>query len=229
VGCCSWRQESYGEAAPVSERKHLGERPTGRLHSWWVTTAGVVLVIVGAFDLHREADHIPDPVRTDGSTSARPTGTDAGPVISRRVPGSPQLLRVPTLGISSRVVPIHAPNRALVPPTDPQRLGWWADGAKPGAVKGSAIITGHSVHTGGGALNDLEAVRPGDQVVVRTDHETLRYVIRRVRIYDKGSLDEFAADVFSQDVPGRLVVVTCDDWNGNHYLSNVVVIATLRT
>jgi hypothetical protein len=27
-------------------------------------------------------------------------------------------------------------------------------------------------------------------------------------------------------VPGRLVLVTCEDWNGARYLSNVVVIAT---
>jgi LPXTG-site transpeptidase (sortase) family protein len=194
-----------------------------------VTAAGVVLVIVGAFGLHPGADQILDSVRTGGSSFARPAGAAAGPVIARQVPGSPQFIRIPALGITSRVVPIHAPNRALVPPTNPQRLGWWADGAKPGAVQGSAVMTGHSVHTGGGALNELETVRPGDRAVVRTDQETLRYVIRRVRIYDKGSLDELAADVFNQDVPGRLVLVTCEDWNGERYLSNVVVTAMLST
>jgi LPXTG-site transpeptidase (sortase) family protein len=189
--------------------------------------AGVVLVIVGASGLHR-GDHLPDSARADGSTSARPTGVDA-PVIASPEPGSPQLVRIPALGISSRVVPIHAPNRALVPPSDPQRLGWWADGAKPGAARGSAVMTGHTMQTGGGALDDLETLRPGDTVVVRTDQETLRYVIRRVRIYDRGALDELAAAVFSQDVPGRLVLVTCEGWNGERYLSNVVVTATRRT
>jgi hypothetical protein len=32
--------------------------------------------------------------------------------------------------------------------------------------------------------------------------------------------------VFAQDVPGRLVLVTCEDWDGSGYLSNAVVIAT---
>jgi hypothetical protein len=31
--------------------------------------------------------------------------------------------------------------------------------------------------------------------------------------------------VFSQDVPGRLVLITCEDWNGSVYLSNTVVLA----
>ena len=32
--------------------------------------------------------------------------------------------------------------------------------------------------------------------------------------------------MFSQDVPGRLVLITCEDWDGSRYLSNVVVTAT---
>ncbi len=85
------------------------------------------------------------------------------------------------------------------------------------------------MHTGGGALDDLEKVRPGDHVLVRTDHDTLRYAVQRVRIYDKGALAQHATDVFSQDVSGRLVLVTCEDWDGERFLSNVVVTATLRT
>jgi hypothetical protein len=34
-----------------------------------------------------------------------------------------------------------------------------------------------------------------------------------------------AAQIFDQSVPGRLVLVTCEDWNGTTYLSNAVVIA----
>jgi hypothetical protein len=34
-----------------------------------------------------------------------------------------------------------------------------------------------------------------------------------------------AAQLFDQSVRGRLVLVTCEDWNGTVYLSNVVVVA----
>jgi hypothetical protein len=47
-----------------------------------------------------------------------------------------------------------------------------------------------------------------------------------VTIYRKGKLAEQEATVFAQDGPGRLAVVTCEDWNGSIYLSNAVVIAS---
>jgi hypothetical protein len=41
----------------------------------------------------------------------------------------------------------------------------------------------------------------------------------------KRALAIHAEEVFDQSVPGRLVLITCEDWNGKIYLSNVVVIA----
>lgn len=127
------------------------------------------------------------------------------------------------------MIPVRAPNRTLVPPRDPQVLGWWADGAEPGASTGSALVTGHTVHAGGGALDDLERLRRGDLVVVRTQRGTIRYDVRRVHVYRKGALAARAEHVFSQHVPGRLVLITCEGWNGERYLSNVVVTAVPRS
>lgn len=143
-------------------------------------------------------------------------------------PGAPRRLVIPTLGVDAPVVPVTAPNRTLTPPSDPQQLGWWADGARPGARHGSALVTGHTVHTGGGALDDLETVQPGDRITVRTSESRLTYVVRTVRTYRKGALARAAERVFSQEVPGRLVVITCEDWDGSQYLSNVVVVAVPR-
>jgi LPXTG-site transpeptidase (sortase) family protein len=137
-------------------------------------------------------------------------------------------VRIPALDITAPVVPVRAPGRTLVPPRDPSRLGWWVDGARPGAARGSALIAGHTVHTGGGALDDLEELRKGDAVAVRTDRGTVHYVVDRVRVYGKGRIADDATRLFSQDVPGRLVLVTCEDWDGERYLSNVVVTASPR-
>jgi LPXTG-site transpeptidase (sortase) family protein len=113
----------------------------------------------------------------------------------------------------------------LIPPSDPQQLGWWSDGAKTGAKQGSALITGHTVHTGGGALDNLERLRPGDRVTVRTGRGAIAYDVRTVQVYRKGSVARHAERLFSQEVAGRLVLVTCEDWDGTRYLSNVVVVA----
>lgn len=174
----------------------------------------------------------PEPAATPSESSSAapaPIGTTAKPVIAAPEPGSPRLVRIPALDVAARVVPVHAPGRTLVPPQDPTRLGWWADGAKPGAGEGSALIAGHTVHTGGGALDDLEDLEPGDAISVRTDRGTVRYAVDRVRVYSKGRIADDATRLFSQDVAGRLVLITCEDWDGERYLSNVVVTATPRT
>ena len=107
-------------------------------------------------------------------------------------------------------------------------LGWWSDGAVAGAARGSVLITGHTVHTGGGAFDDLETLEPGDAVQVRTAKGLVGYAVTEVRIYRKASLARHAESVFNQSVPGRLVLVTCEDWNGTTYLSNAVVFAAPR-
>jgi LPXTG-site transpeptidase (sortase) family protein len=143
--------------------------------------------------------------------------------------GDPISLSVPSLGVSARVLSIRARGGSLIPPSNPRLVGWWSDGARPGATKGSAIITGHTVHTGGGAFDDLDRMGAGDGVSVTTRHGTIKYVVTSVTIYRKKTLAKQAQKLFSQDVPGRLVLVTCEDWDGTGYLSNAVVIAVPKT
>jgi hypothetical protein len=141
-------------------------------------------------------------------------------------PGAPERLVVPALSIDAPVIPIGAPGGVLTPPGDPQTLGWWADGARPGASRGSALVTGHTGHAGGGAMDDLEELVDGDRVWMQTDRGRIGYDVRRVAVLGKGELAERAEELFDQGVPGRLVLITCEDWNGVEYLSNVVVTAT---
>lgn len=191
-----------------------------------LAAAGTVLAAAGAFAWWSQSEPEDLPDSPAASSTPAPIGTTATPKIAEAEPGAPQVVRIPALGVRAPVVPVHAPGRTLVPPRDPQRLGWWADGAKPGAAEGSALIAGHTVHTGGGALDDLEELDGGDEVVVRTDRGTVRYVVDRVQIYSKGRIADDATRLFSQDAPGRLVLITCEDWDGARYLSNVVVTAT---
>jgi LPXTG-site transpeptidase (sortase) family protein len=139
--------------------------------------------------------------------------------------GRPNRLLVPRLGIDAPVIDIGVVDGTLLPPSDPQTLGWWSDGAAPGALRGGALITGHTVHTGGGAFDDLETLEAGDRVRVRTAKGVIPYVVRGVTVYRKATLARDAARVFSQTVPGRLVLITCEDWNGSGYDSNAIVFA----
>lgn len=202
-----------------------------------LAAAGLTLAAAGAFawwSPSANSSNGPTPgsaASTTGSAApatgaSDPASAPAEPPRTRPEPGDPEQLSIPALGVSAPVVPVRAPGRTLVPPGDPTTLGWWADGARPGAARGSALVAGHTVHTGGGALDDLEDVRRGDRVVVRTDRGRITYVVRQVHVYDKGRIADDATRLFSQQVPGRLVIVTCEDWDGEQYLSNVVVTAT---
>ncbi len=140
-------------------------------------------------------------------------------------PPRPVRILVPGLDVDAPIKPIAMAGRVLTPPSDPSVIGWWSRGARPGAVSGTAILTGHTVHSGGGAFDDLELLRRGQRVRVGTRGRNLDYVVRSVTVYRKQSLRHAASRIFDQTVPGRLALVTCEDWNGTAYLSNVVVIA----
>ena len=140
--------------------------------------------------------------------------------------GVPTALALPSLEVEAPVVEVTmTPDSVLWPPDDPRVLGWWSTGARPGAVTGSALVVGHSVSTGGGAFDELDTLEVGDPVRVRTTEGVLRYATTSVRTYRKNSLARAAGRLFSQEVPGRLVLVTCEDWDGETWLSNAVVLA----
>jgi LPXTG-site transpeptidase (sortase) family protein len=127
--------------------------------------------------------------------------------------------------VSAQVIPIVAKGGILVPPSNPRAVGWWSDGARPGARIGSAVLTAHTVHTGGGAFDDLDKLRVGATVTVITSTGRITYIAKSITNYLKQSLAKHATELFDQTTPGRLVLVTCEDWNGKVYLSNAVVIA----
>jgi LPXTG-site transpeptidase (sortase) family protein len=144
----------------------------------------------------------------------------------RDAAGEPVRLAIPALDVRAKVVGIPAPDGVLSPPADPSMLGWWNAGAVAGAAHGNALITGHTVHTGGGAFDDIASLQRGDHLRVTTVNGRIRYVVRSVVVYSKAELEQRAAQIFRQSGPSRLALITCDDWNGTEYQSNAVVFAT---
>lgn len=159
----------------------------------------------------------------DPGTSAHRPGV---PTAShRQQPGEARRILIPALGVSAPVIGVTAAGGVLRPPDDPQQIGWWDGGARPGAAHGSAVLTGHTVHAGGGAFDDLDRLRAGDRVEVVTAGGILRYRVHVVSRYSKAGLAQHRAELFDRSGPARLVLVTCDGWDGTSYLSNAVVVA----
>jgi len=171
--------------------------------------------------------------------SARPapatehaTGQAAAPA---RSPGGvpaggllPEVVVVPALDVRAPTTPIRTEGGALTPPADPQRVGWWSGGARPGAAEGAAVVTGHTVQSGGGAFDDLETLSSGDRVVVRSGTEEVSYTVDTVEVLSRDELARRSAELFARSGAPRLVLVTCEDWDGSAYRSNVVVTALPR-
>ncbi|RYB88653.1 class F sortase [Nocardioides glacieisoli] len=137
----------------------------------------------------------------------------------------PDTVVVPSLDVRADVTPIATQDGALNPPSDPLDVGWWSGGSRPGDATGAAVITGHTVHTGGGAFDDLEELATGDRVLVLSGGTTVAYAVATVEVLSRAELARESATVFARSGPGRLVLITCEDWDGTAYRSNVVVTA----
>jgi LPXTG-site transpeptidase (sortase) family protein len=137
--------------------------------------------------------------------------------------GVPQFLSVPLLQVNSPVTPISGNSGELLPPSNPQVIGWWEQGPKPGSSQGTAVLTGHTVHYGGGAFDHLSFLHVGDHFSIQTDHGTIRYVIVHLHKYETGALARDSSSLFQLSGPPRVLLVTCSGWNGHIYLENTVV------
>lgn len=139
-------------------------------------------------------------------------------------------LRFPRLGIDAPIVRVGLlDDGSLDVPEDPKVLGWWADGAAPGAALGSVVLDGHidSATLGVGVFAKLRVLEVGDRVeLTAAGGHTTAYVVTGRREYPKQALP--AEEVFSQTVGERLVLVTCGgrfDRKTRHYEDNIVVYA----
>lgn len=188
-----------------------------------------VLLVVGGLALATGGWGAPRPGAVAAERTPEPTQAASAPAAAASAapaaPQPPTALELPSLGVRAAVSPIATEAGALNPPDDPRQVGWWSGGAVPGADRGAAVVTGHTVHTGGGAFDDLEQLAVGDPVAVSSPGRAVDYVVRSVRVLSRDELAARSQALFARDGGPRLVLVTCEDWDGTAYRSNVVVVA----
>ena len=85
---------------------------------------------------------------------------------------------------------------------------------------------GHTVRNkGGGVFDDIGDLTRGDAITVEGSDSTLTYRVQSIDVLSKKEVARKAEEIFAQTGAGRLVVITCDDWDGTGWRSNVVTIA----
>ncbi|MGB8994721.1 MAG: class F sortase [Pseudonocardiaceae bacterium] len=140
----------------------------------------------------------------------------------------PHRLMLPSLRVDAPIVPVSTlPRGGLAVPADPDVLGWWQGGTRPGSGQGTVVIDGHvdTAVDGPGALFHLRELRPGDPVVLSTDHGPRTYVVAALRSFVKADLP---AEVFASSGQPRLVIITCGgpfNERTRQYADNVVAYA----
>jgi LPXTG-site transpeptidase (sortase) family protein len=142
-------------------------------------------------------------------------------------PAKPVELIIPSQKIDAAIRPIElSSGNVLDPPSNVREVGWWRRSVRPGTDHGQTVLTGHTVHDGGGVMDHLGKVRAGDVVRVVTPKGTMVYRTTKVLTLTKAQLARQARELFGQSrTSNRLVLVTCTGWTGRDYTSNTVVFA----
>jgi LPXTG-site transpeptidase (sortase) family protein len=65
----------------------------------------------------------------------------------------------------------------------------------------------------------------GDAIKIEGPGSTLTYRVQSIDVVSKDEVARNAAKIFTQSGVGRLVLITCDDWDGTVWRSNIITIA----
>lgn len=155
--------------------------------------------------------------------------TEPSPSTEEDLPDTPEKgpdeILVPSIKIKAPLEPIElASDGVLTPPADTDVVGWWDESAEPGSGKGQTVVTGHTVSTGGGVMNDLPKIDVGALVRIRDEGKLIDYRTTGVFKLSKEEVADAAESLFGQGSQGgRLVLVTCTDYHDGEYDSNVIV------
>jgi len=170
--------------------------------------------------------------RTPAPPAAAPKPTwTVVPMAPEPAVARPVRVRIPAIGVDSRIVDIGVDRTgALVPPDTTDVTGWFTAGPLPGAT-GPALLAGHvDSRAGPGVFFRLREVRTGDVVTVdRADHTSVSFVVDSTARVAKAAFPTEL--VYSPRPVAMLRLVTCGgsfDPSVRSYRDNIIVNATIR-
>jgi sortase (surface protein transpeptidase) len=223
-----------GAAAPKRQRqRHRRLRPVSKRSAAAVLLCGLLAVGTGACGLviASQSGHGALPV-------GRPTLVPVPPGRAAPVPqpsdgeavARPASLIIPSIGVRTRLVRLGLTSSgALQVPASTAVAGWYTFSPRPGGI-GSSIIAGHiDSRVGPGVFYQLRLLRQGARVYVRrADGSLAVFRVTAKHSYLKAHFP--TADVYGPTPTPQLRLITCGgtfDPATGHYLSNVIVFATL--
>ncbi|SER85116.1 class F sortase [Salisediminibacterium halotolerans] len=160
---------------------------------------------------------------TESATSADEHVTDTPAIepVSVKSEGiTPQSIAIPALEIDASIEEVGlTEEREMDVPTDGDIVGWFHQGAKPGA-QGNAVLAGHVDDLSGPAIfYDLHKLEPGDEIIIESaDGESLTFEVSNMEVYPYN--DAPVDELFGSSSAKNLNLITCtgefDNEAGTH-------------
>jgi sortase (surface protein transpeptidase) len=225
-----------GQPQPAARGRHVsGVRLIRRPLATAAMVAGLMIVCAAAAGLTwasqsgRSATplgHTPVVPVPRGRWAAVPRARAGRPV------AAPESLYIPAIGVRTRLVRLGlTKGGTLQVPSSAAVAGWYTGSPRPGQI-GAAVIAGHvDSYLGPGVFFRLRALRRGELVYVRRDDGSLAvFAVTAVHAFLKTRFP--TAEVYAPVPNAQLRLITCGgtfDPASGHYLSNVIVFATLTS
>ena len=142
-------------------------------------------------------------------------------------PTGPMTITIPSIGVKAGIVGIGLRADGAMQVPDPDQVGWYKRGPRPGSP-GPAVLIGHvDSRTGRAVFYRLRQLRPGDEILVgQRDGSTTKFIVGRLERHPKTALP--TKRIWPTTSKPLLRLITCAgsfDRATGHYRDNLIVYA----
>jgi sortase (surface protein transpeptidase) len=140
----------------------------------------------------------------------------------------PMTITIPSIGVKAGIVGIGLQADGAMQVPDPDQVGWYKRGPRPGAP-GPAVLIGHVYYRPGPAVfYRLRELRRGDEILIRQRQgPTTRFTVVRLERVPKTALP--TKRIWTKSSEPQLRLITCGgslDRATGHYRDNLIVYAS---
>jgi sortase (surface protein transpeptidase) len=142
-------------------------------------------------------------------------------------PTGPMTITIPSIGVKAGIVGIGLRADGAMQVPDPDQVGWYKRGPRPG-TPGPAVLIGHlDSRTGPAVFYRLRQLRPGDEILVgHRDGSTTKFIVGRLERHPKTALP--TNRIWPTTSKPLLRLITCGgsfNHATGHYRDNLIVYA----